>query len=71
MAESITSLTDVADRPAALTGTSRATVEHITKEADEGKIMTPEKKRPRAAGTKTRMKKSCPHHGVSYIIGLC
>ncbi|XP_054256828.1 uncharacterized protein LOC129000372 [Macrosteles quadrilineatus] len=58
LSESTSSLREVAERTAVLTGTSRATVERIRKEADEGKIVTPGKKRPRAKGTKTRMKKT-------------
>lgn len=56
LAESTASLREVAERTAALTGTSRATVERLRKEANEGKIVTPGKKRPRATGTKTRLK---------------
>jgi len=58
LAESTSSLREVAERTAALTGTSRATVERIRKEANEGKLTTPGKKRPRATGAKSRMKKS-------------
>lgn len=51
-------LRDLYERTAILTGTSRATVERIKKTVDEGKVLsTPGKKRPGGAGLQTRMKK--------------
>lgn len=51
-------LRELYERTATLTGTSRATVERIKKTVDEGKVLTtPGKKRPRGVGIRTRMKK--------------
>lgn len=46
---------DVAERVGVLTGSSRATVERIRREASDGPPLTPGKKRPYQEGTRTRM----------------